>query len=58
MNKKVQEYIEKLRMLEKPEILSMTKPQIPSVLLMKDAQVFIEKSQTIYFGRETYLCYW
>ena len=43
MNKKVREYIEKLGVLEKPEILSMTKPQIPSVLLMKDAQVFIDK---------------
>ena len=43
MNKKVQEYIEKLGVLEKPKILSMTKEQIPSVLLMKDAQKFIDR---------------
>ena len=43
MNTKVQQYIEKKGVLEKPEILSMTKEQTPSVLLMKDAQKFIDK---------------
>ena len=40
MNKKVQEYIEKLGVLEKPEILSMTKEQIPSILLRKSNNIF------------------
>lgn len=42
MIKKLKDYINKTGVLAKPEILSMTREQIPSALLMKDAQKFID----------------